>query len=129
THLAVGICHEVIAQDKMAVFTSVLGAVRSIKETFRRDSEKTEMEAIEAFIEPDLLVLDEVGVQFGSDTERMYLFEIINGRYENLRPTIVISNLAKGELSKFLGERVVDRLREGGGKMVIFDWPSYRKSA
>lgn len=129
THLAVGICHAVIAQDRIAVFSSVLGAIRSIKETFRKGSDITEAEAIQNLVEPDLLVLDEVGVQFGSETEKMYLFEIINGRYENLRPTIVISNLAKEPLTEFLGERVVDRLREGGGRMVVFDWPSYRKVA
>lgn len=129
THLSVGICHGVIALGRVAVFTSVLGAIRSIKETYRKGSELTEADALERLIEPDLLVLDEVGVQFGSETEKMYLFEIINGRYENLRPTIVISNLAKDPLTEFLGERAVDRLREGGGKMVIFDWPSYRRVA
>ncbi|ARP88619.1 DNA replication protein DnaC [Bordetella genomosp. 9] len=129
THLSVGICHGVIALGRMAVFTSVLTAIRSIKETYRKGSETTEAQAIERLIEPDLLVLDEVGVQFGSETEKMYLFEVINGRYEQLRPTIVISNLAKDALTEYLGERVVDRLREGGGRMVIFDWPSYRRIA
>lgn len=129
THLAVGICHEVIAKDYIAVFTSVLAAIRSIKETFRKGSELSEADAIAALVEPDLLVLDEVGVQFGSDTEKMYLFEIINGRYEAMKPTILLSNLAKDALAEFIGDRVVDRLREGGGRMVIFDWPSYRRLA
>ena len=83
---------------------------------------------VAGFIRPDLLILDEVGVQFGSETEKMILFEIINGRYEQLKPTIVISNLADA-LTDYLGERVVDRLREGGGRMLIFDWPSYRRQA
>lgn len=129
THLAVGICHEIIAKDKVAVFTSVLTAIRSIKETFRKGAEQTETEAILALVQPDLLVLDEVGVQFGSDTEKMYLFEIINGRYEAMKPTILLSNLAKDALTEFIGERVIDRLREGGGRMVVFDWPSYRRVA
>ncbi|MGE8630429.1 ATP-binding protein [Achromobacter denitrificans] len=129
THLAVGICHEVIKQDCVAVFSSVIGAVRSIKETYRKGSELTEADAINNLVEPDLLVLDEVGVQFGSEAEKMYLFEIINGRYQALKPTIVISNLAKEPLTEYLGERVIDRLREGGGRMVVFDWPSYRRQA
>lgn len=129
THLAVGICHEVIRQDRTAVFTSVIGAVSRIKDTYRRDSKETESTVIAALVEPDLLVLDEVGVQFGSEAEKMYMFQIINGRYEALKPTIVISNLAKDALTEYLGERVVDRLREGGGRMVIFDWPSYRRVA
>lgn len=129
THLAVGIAHAVIAMDKVAVFTSVVGAIRTVKDTYRRDSDIKEAQAIAKLIEPDLLILDEVGVQFGSETEKMILFEIINGRYERLKPTIVISNLAKDALTDYLGERVVDRLREGGGRMVIFDWPSYRRLA
>lgn len=127
THLAVGIAHEVLAKDKAAVFTSVMGAVRAVKETYSRDSQKSEGEVIKGFIWPDLLVLDEVGVQFGSDTEKLILFEIINGRYEAMKPTILISNLAKDALASFIGERAFDRLREGGGKLVAFDWPSYRK--
>lgn len=127
THLAIGICHEVIARRHEAVFASVMGAVRSVKETYAKDSEITERDAIQNLIAPDLLVLDEMGVQFGSDTEKLVLFEIINGRYEAMKPTIVISNLAKDALVPFMGERVVDRLREGGGRLVAFTWPSFRK--
>lgn len=129
THLAVGIAHELIARQCMCIFTSVIGAIRSVKETYSRNSDATEREALDALIKPDLLILDEVGVQFGSDAEKLILFEIINGRYENMKSTIVISNLAMDKLSEYLGERVVDRLREGGGKMVVFDWPSYRRQA
>lgn len=129
THLAIGIAHEVLAMNLSPVFTSVMSAVRAVKETYRRDHDLTERQAIDRFVEPDLLILDEVGVQFGSDTEKLILFEIINGRYEEMRPTIVISNLAKDALEKFIGERAFDRLREGGGKLVAFDWPSHRRAA
>lgn len=129
THISVGIAHELIAKNCVCVFTSVIGAIRSVKETYSRGSDINEREALENLIEPDLLILDEVGVQFGSETEKLILFEIINGRYENMKSTIVISNLAMVELEKYLGERVVDRLREGGGKMVVFDWPSFRRQA
>lgn len=126
THLAVGIAHEVLEQGKQAVFTSVIRAVRSVKETYAKGSGRTEAQALRDLVEPDLLILDEVGVQFGSDTEKMILFEIINGRYEASRPTIVISNLAAAALEEYLGERSFDRLREGGGRLVVFDWASHR---
>uniref|UniRef100_UPI00333EA0DC ATP-binding protein n=1 Tax=Castellaniella defragrans TaxID=75697 RepID=UPI00333EA0DC len=127
THLAVSAAHSVIDQGYSAVFASVMSAVRSVKETYRKGADRTERDAIEALIAPDLLILDEVGVQFGSDAEKLILFEIINGRYESMRPTIVISNLNMAGLQEYLGERVVDRLREGGGRAILFDWPSYRK--
>lgn len=98
----------------------------SMKETWR-NSEASESEVLKNLIEPDLLILDEVGVQFGSDTEKLILFEIINGRYENRRATILISNLAMDGLKAYLGDRIIDRLREGGGRQVVFDWDSFRK--
>ena len=74
----------------------------------------------------DLLVIDEVGVQFGTDTEKMILFEILNERYENLKPTILISNLSIESLKKFTGDRVIDRMKENKGKVLIFNWNSAR---
>lgn len=129
THLASGIAHAVMGQGYTALFSSVIAAVRSVKECYRKDSQLTESAAILKLVEPDLLILDEVGVQFGTDAEKLILFEIINGRYEHVRPTIIISNLAMAGLREYLGDRIVDRLREGGGRQVVFDWSSYRVRA
>lgn len=129
THLSTGIAHQIMREGKAPLFTSVINAIRFVKETYHRDSQMSERQAIKTFIEPDLLILDEVGVQFGSDTEKLILFDIINGRYENMRPTIIISNLSLAKLSEYLTDRVIDRLREGGGKVQIFDWESYRRKA
>lgn len=129
THLACAIADQLIHDGKVAMFARVFDAVRTIKSTWQRGSEMTEQEAIRSFINPDLLILDEVGVQFGSEAEMLLLFEIINGRYEAVRPTVLISNLPINELKNFTGERVMDRLREGGGKYIAFDWESFRGQA
>jgi DNA replication protein DnaC len=75
---------------------------------------------------PDLLILDEVGVQFGSDTEKLLLFDVLNERYEQRKPTLLLSNLALDGVKAFLGERIYDRLREDGAEAVVFDWDSWR---
>lgn len=126
THLSAAIANAVCEQGRSAVFMSVLKATRLVKDTWRKGSEATENQAYKGMITPDLLILDEVGVQFGSEAEKLIMFEILNGRYENVKPTIVISNLLPAELTEYLGERVVDRLREGGGSTVVFGWDSYR---
>jgi len=127
THLAASIANHVIrAHAKSVIFISVISAMRKVKSTWSKNSDMTEAEALESFTRPDLLILDEVGVQFGSDAEKMILFEIINIRYQNMKPTILISNLPHNELNDYIGERVVDRMREGGGAIIPFDWDSYR---
>jgi DNA replication protein DnaC len=125
THLAVGIALEAIKQGYTPLFISVFSAIRHIKDAWRRDSDISESEALNDLIAPDLLILDEIGVQFSSDTERLIIFDVLNRRYEDLRPTIIISNLMMDEISKVIGERVVDRLRECN-KAYWFNWESYR---
>jgi DNA replication protein DnaC len=44
-------------------------------------------------------------------------------------PTILLTNLDTEALKDYLGERLVDRMREGGGRMVSFTWDSYRGKA
>ena len=126
THLAVGIGLHIMKEDRTVLFTTVMRAVRRIRDTWSGRSAETESQAVAAFTTPDLLILDEVGVQSGSEFEKNTIFDIMNERYENRRPTIILSNLAKDELVAFLGERVFDRLREDGGKMIGFTWESYR---
>ena len=127
THLACGIALEWIQSMRSATFCTVLAAIRSIKSTYSRDSDRTEDEAISALTGVSLLVMDEVGVQLGTEHEKMLVFEIINERYQNMRPTILISNLTQSELTEYLGDRVMDRFRESGA-VVAFDWESYRGS-
>lgn len=129
THLACSIALHVIREHALAaVYMTVGRAFRMVKETYRRDAGKTEEEVLSFFSTPELLVLDEIGVQYGSDTEKNILFEIVNERYEALLPTVLISNLALPALTEYAGERVIDRMKENGGKLVVFDWKSHRGS-
>lgn len=125
THLACGVAQAWIHEGNPALFATVLAAIRHIKSTYNRESEITEEQAIATFTDIDLLILDEIGVQLGTEHEKMLLFEIINERYQEMKSTILISNLTKDELTEYLGERVMDRFRETGA-VVAFDWGSYR---
>ena len=75
------------------LFTRVIDMIRTVRETYGRDSTRTERQVIAEYARPDLLILDEVGHQHGSDAERLTLFDVINARYEQCRPTLLITNL------------------------------------
>jgi DNA replication protein DnaC len=129
THLGVAIANELLhTTSRTAVYRTVGAILQSIRATYDRSNDRSESDILSSLIRPDLLVLDEVGVskEQPSDFELTTLFAIINGRYEDEKPTIVISNLAGDELAKAMGERCVDRLREGNLIVVPFDWESQR---
>jgi DNA replication protein DnaC len=107
------------------LYTSAIDAVRMIRNTWRRDSPRTETEVLDMLASVHLLVLDEVGVQYGTDAEQVSLFDIIDKRYRDMMPTILLTNQNKAGMKAFLGDRSFDRLREGG-QWVTFDWESHR---
>ncbi len=126
---AFAIAKSVIAEHQSpVVFTTALKIAREFKSTWSKTATRSEEDVIRFFTKPDLLIIDEVGIQFGSKAEEMIMFEIINTRYERLKPTILISNLPKDELTQFIGERVIDRMNDGGGCTISFTWDSYREN-
>lgn len=129
THLAVAIGKQVMHKHGASVlFISVQRAIRSIKDTWARGSAVSESQAVAVLTFPDLLILDEVGVQHGSDYERQVMFDVLNERYETRKPTLFLSNKTIDEVRAVLGERVMDRLREDGATVVPFGWASSRGS-
>jgi DNA replication protein DnaC len=128
THLACAIANQVITNGSSARFTTVMQLVRAIRATWKRDSERSEDEVLKAMIDYDLLIIDEIGVQYETESEKLILFDVLNGRYENEKPTILLTNLVGQELNACIGERNVDRIQEGGGTTISFTWGSYRSN-
>lgn len=126
THLACSIAWSVIEQGGSAQFATVAEVMRQVKSSFSKDSTTSEQDQIDHFSGIQLLILDEVGMDYGTDFNKALIFEILNKRYENMLPTILLTNLDAPALVEYMGERLVDRMREGGGRMVSFTWDSYR---
>ncbi|MAE21199.1 MAG: hypothetical protein CMK92_02085 [Pseudomonas sp.] len=128
SHLAYAIGNALLASGRVVMGIDVYELVDLIKErAFTKEKTGSEREAIRAFVGGlDLLILDEVGAQLGTEWERLMLFKIINERYKQMLPTILISNLEADTLEEYMGKRIIDRMQEGGGTTLKLDWGSYR---
>ena len=82
-------------------------------------------ELMDLYSSTKMLVIDEIGRSMQQEKENALLNYILRRRYENMLPTVLISNLSKAELLKNLGEAVLDRLKETCIS-VEFDGESYR---
>ena len=126
TLIAGALVSSLIRNGYYAKIRTISHIIRTFKGSWGKAATYTEQDVIDDMIKLDLLVIDEVGVQFGSDTEKMFIFEIIDGRYNKMKPTILISNLSMPGIKELIGERCIDRLREDGGKVIAFDSASQR---
>ena len=129
SHLAASIALHLIDGRRWVQYISCMSLIRSVRDTWRSDSDVSEAKVLRRFgQEIDLLIIDEVGVQYGTDSEQNILFEILDRRYADMRPTVILTNQKKDGLKKYVGDRIYDRLTETS-RMVVFDWPSYRRQA
>lgn len=126
THLAIGLLRHVIEQGGSGTYTTVMDLLGRIKSTFHRESLETEQQVIDAVTRCDLLVVDEVGRSLDTNYEVAQFFRVLDIRYRERRPVLLVSNLNQVKLRGFLGDAVVDRLREAGGDLLVFDWASSR---
>jgi len=85
---------------------------RDVRHSFNGNSALSERDVVDGFVEPELLVIDEVGVQSGGNHEKLLITDIIDRRYGELKPTVILSNLPESELSHVFGARAWDRLME-----------------
>ncbi|MGI9212965.1 MAG: ATP-binding protein [Methylococcaceae bacterium] len=126
THLACAISNALMGDMRPTLYCTALEAIQAVKASWRRDSATTELDVYAAFSVPQLLILYEIGVQFGTDTERLILTGIADIRSRNCLPTIGISNLGPEYVCELLGERTFDRLIGYGAEMVPMHGTSLR---
>lgn len=75
-----------------------------------------------------LLIIDEVQVHSDTDDQRDNLTLLVDKRYANMLPTLIIGNLEPAELRKALGTSIMDRTRDGGA-VIFCNWKSLRGAA
>lgn len=127
THLLAAIAHHVeFERAGCARLTTPRAIVRRLRGTWAKGAAETEDDVIcDIAHDPDVLLLDEAGLGFGSNAELVQLADVIGERYDNEKPIVLASNLSAPDLRVALGDRIFDRLREGARALVL-DGPSYR---
>lgn len=108
-----------------ALYLKALDLIRSVRGAWRKNAAMSEDDVVRLLAETGLLIIDEVGVQYGTEAEQDVMFDVLDRRYQDLRPTILVTNEDKKNLRIVLGDRSFDRLRQDG-VWVACEWPSYR---
>ena len=127
-HLAAAILQEIMPKH-VGIYVTFLELLRTIRNAWRKDSDLSDAQVINRFVNADLLVIDEQGVQYKPEgSERVTLFDVIDGRYREMKPTVIVTNQTVEELTACVGERIYDRIMETC-RPVMFEWDSYRPIA
>lgn len=74
----------------------------------------------------DYLVIDEIDKSYGSPTEFVHLYHLVNERYNHMLPTVLITNAKREGLTELLGASVLDRIASEGA-IIEMVGGNYRK--
>jgi DNA replication protein DnaC len=127
SHLATAAL-QALMPNHCGLYTTCMNVIRAVRGTWRKDSPRSETEVLNIYAHVPLLVLDEIGVQYGTDGEQTILFDVLDRRYRDMQPSILLTNQNQKGFADFIGERTYDRMRETS-TWVPFDWPSFRPQA
>lgn len=101
------------------------GIVSEIQSCYGQEGKNEETE-IAKFVQYDLLIIDEADAKRTTDSANMLFNEVINRRYAENRPVVIITNQSLDGLAQFVGDRVADRLHENAF-ICSFNWASARR--
>jgi DNA replication protein DnaC len=128
THLVVAIAYRAIQNGFNASFVT---AAILIEQLSHASTQGRMREVLASYLQPHVLVIDEVGyLSYGPDAANV-LFHVVNERHLRRRPMLFTTN--KSPLTAWaevlhdhdLAEAIVDRVLEKG-RLIVADGPSYR---
>ena len=125
THLSCAIANAAI-KTKNVMFLTHYKLIIEMSDSQRFGSKMQPSDLIKKLEKIDLLIIDEFGTSKPSDNAASaMMFEVLNGRYSNGKPTVFLTNLDLNGMRLALTERVMDRIKEVG-VWCDMNWESYR---
>jgi len=123
THLSLSIASKVLEEGFGVIYTPVQNLMDTLEsEKFSRESGAKEsyIENTRLTLSCDLLVLDDLGTEFATSFSNSVLYNIINTRLIESRPTIISTNMRISEIEAKYSQRIVSRLICGYRVMEFF---------
>ena len=127
THLAIAIAYRAIQNGFTARFVTAAELIDDLSAAFRAGRLA---EALTAYTQPDVLLVDEVGyLTYGTDAANM-LFHVVNDRHRRKRAMLFTTNKPLQAWGRVLHDddlahAIVDRVLERG-RLLTLDGPSLR---
>lgn len=101
------------------LFVSAEDFIQQVKNTYHTDKTETEGQILDKYKSVDVLILDDVGVKKTTDWSYSVYYQLINYRYDNMKPTIYTSNVSPEELAdEMKDDRIARRINESCTKVI-----------
>lgn len=123
THLSLAIAGNAVEEGYGVIYSSAQNLFNKLeKDKFGKADANTE----ESILDCDLLIIDDLGAEFTTQFTVSALYNIVNSRELESKPTIISTNLMPEQLTKAYGERIASRILSNY-VMLYFDGSDIRQ--
>lgn len=123
THLSLAIAGKAVEEGYGVIYSSAQNLFNKFeKDKFGKADANTE----ETILDCDLLIIDDLGAEFTTQFTVSALYNIVNSRELEGKPTIISTNLMPEQLTKAYGERIASRILSNY-VMLYFDGSDIRQ--
>ena len=123
THLAFASCFHQVSLGKTAKYILAFDFFNALRKSF---SDYTTDRIMHEYEGVEYLVIDEIDKTYGSQMEFTYLYSLINNRYNDMLPTVLITNAKPDEFAAIVGQSALDRVASEG-KIIDLTGENYRQ--
>ena len=110
THLSLAIAKRVTEQGYNVIYGSIHPLLRKLEaEHFGRAEGDSEAQLLDC----DLLILDDLGMEFDTPFNRVCLYNILNARVLEGKPTVISTNLNHSAIKERYGDQIASRITGG----------------
>lgn len=116
THLTLAICARVTERGCGVVYTpaqKLMDKLEAAKFSYSADAKERYAKDMENVLGCDLLALDDLGAEFTTSFSSSALYNIVNSRLVESKPTIISTNLDPAEIEAKYSQRMLSRLMGG----------------
>ncbi len=126
THLAVAVMNTASHLGMSSEIRSFREVMIEIRSTYRTSAVETELSILERLSRCDILVLDDINQPRYSPSEQACLQLLMDKRYRNRKPTVLVTILASPLFCASMGQGVMERLSQGHLVWMPCNWPVFR---
>ena len=111
THLAVSILKRLVGLNKKVLIYKASGLYDEYRQTYAFSNDENGDQFLKRLRKADLLIIDDLGTDKFDDKFSLFLYKVIDARYNDMSPLVITSNFSFSQLTTVLDRRIIDRLQ------------------
>ncbi len=121
THLMKCMANELIGRNKLVLLTTSFAMNQDFIKSFATRDLEQKNALLDRYLNAEVLFIDDLGTELRQrDITTQFLYQVLNERKMQLRPTVITSNLTIEDVMEYYDERIASRIADKSTSICVY---------